>query len=359
MYQVTDMLVPDGQGIRCNKKYYQFGAMGVGWHYTANYSRGANALAHQKLWCRIDVGAHFVVDDQRILRCAGDEVVWHAGPSGLYTPYIMAKYPRSANLSLLGVEMCVNDDSDWDETYKRSVFLGSWLCNKYNWDPHANFERHYDCTGKQCPIMWADTIPGGAEAWHQFKTDVLGLLSGSPFPDIVSHWAKALVTRLYELGIVAGSDGYFRPDGLASRAEAAALMIKVAGVIGLTVPQGYARFKDVPGQGYEWASELIERAAVLGLVHGYVDGTFRPADHVTRGEFAAITANLLRLCNTFIPQVGNIFSDTAEHWAKADINGLAELGVFQKNIFFRPDAEITRAEMAAVIYRILVLRGIA
>lgn len=46
-------------------------------------------------------------------------------------------------------------------------------------------------------------------------------------------------------------------------------------------------------QGH-WAEEAIEKAASLGIVHGYDDGTFQPDLAVTRAEFTYLLMNILK-----------------------------------------------------------------
>lgn len=48
---------------------------------------------------------------------------------------------------------------------------------------------------------------------------------------------------------------------------------------------GEASFADIAGH---WAEEDVKRAAALGIVGGYEDGTFRPDAGLTRAQFAAI-----------------------------------------------------------------------
>lgn len=53
--------------------------------------------------------------------------------------------------------------------------------------------------------------------------------------------------------------------------------------ISVTLPQ---RFTDVPGN--HWAFAYIEKAADMGLVSGYADGSFRPGNQVTRAQFVTM-----------------------------------------------------------------------
>jgi len=230
-FNLIENIVPAGQGIRCKKKYTELIPTkgGICWHWTANEKPGANADAHRKYWERAEYGAHYVVDDKKVIHCVPDtEVVWHAGPGTDYTDYIRRKYPRGANLSLVGVEMCVNSDGDWNRTYQNAVALGVYLCKKYSFDPFSNFERHYDCTRKDCPRMWTPYVPGGEQAWQKFLYDVGVLLVDQVFTDIQGHWAEKEVLDAEELGLLARpADGRFRPDDKITRAETIALIMRL------------------------------------------------------------------------------------------------------------------------------------
>lgn len=68
----------------------------------------------------------------------------------------------------------------------------------------------------------------------------------------------------------------------------------VQGVQAKSLLEEVARmFKDVP-EGY-WARGSIERLANLGLLKGYEDGTFRPDEPLTRAQLAAVLDRLLKL----------------------------------------------------------------
>lgn len=50
-----------------------------------------------------------------------------------------------------------------------------------------------------------------------------------------------------------------------------------------------AKFTDTAGN---WAEKIINRAAELGIVTGFEDGSFQPAKPVTRAEAAVIAVRL-------------------------------------------------------------------
>ena len=54
-------------------------------------------------------------------------------------------------------------------------------------------------------------------------------------------------------------------------------------------------FTDIKGH---WAETSIKKAAELGLVEGYTDGTYKPGANVTRAEFAAMLRELQNTSRT-------------------------------------------------------------
>jgi hypothetical protein len=110
------------------------------------------------------------------------------------------------------------------------------------------------------------------------------------------------------------------------------------------------KFSDVP-EGY-WAAAAIEFASQLGIVEGNPNGEFQGSNNVTRAQFAAMIVRALGIDTT--GEEGS-FSDTEGHWADAYIRALHRIGIVNGtgNGAFNPNQEITRAEMAAILARVL------
>ena len=117
-----------------------------------------------------------------------------------------------------------------------------------------------------------------------------------PFADTASIGSYALtaVKALYTEGIVSGTTGsdgklYFNPGGSLTRAQAAAM-------IGRTQPKGYATveltFSDAASIP-SYATYYIQTMAAQGVISGYADGTFRPGTNITRGQMAKILYTLM------------------------------------------------------------------
>ncbi|MFJ7732878.1 S-layer homology domain-containing protein [Lysinibacillus sp. NPDC097231] len=87
-------------------------------------------------------------------------------------------------------------------------------------------------------------------------------------------------------------------------------------------------------------------------IQGYTDGTFRPNADVTRAQMAAMLAR--NLSDNHVPEASNLFyADTANSWARNDIEYIRTQGIMQgrQDRSFVPNDMITRAEMAVIAVR--------
>ncbi|MFS0726399.1 amidase family protein [Paenibacillus sp. 1P07SE] len=109
-------------------------------------------------------------------------------------------------------------------------------------------------------------------------------------------------------------------------------------------------FRDVSAT--HWASDYIGAAALSGVLNGYTDGTFRPNEQLNRAEMAALIARAFQLSGTSSLQFSDVRSDS---WASAYIDALAanQITTGYEDGSYRPDRLITRAEFATMIARIL------
>ncbi|MEN6350269.1 MAG: S-layer homology domain-containing protein [Syntrophomonas sp.] len=168
----------------------------------------------------------------------------------------------------------------------------------------------------------------------------------SPFPDLPSSDGNALYVKyLVNKGIISGySDGNFHPGEGLTRAQAAVVMAKAAG---LTVDQNsQSAFSDVNAS--YWAKGYINAVAKAGYIQGMPDGRYLPEEKLTRAQGISL---LLRLSKqnqnvaTF-PQLTDINSS---HWAaKAVATGLASgmVGLSPDGKKYLPEAPFTRIALA-------------
>lgn len=102
----------------------------------------------------------------------------------------------------------------------------------------------------------------------------------------------------------------------------------------------------------EWYSDRIGYIESLGIINGYPDSTFRPNAPITRAEFATIAANFDDLKETG----GVYFSDLpAGHWAKNFVEMAYNRGWISgyPDGTIKPDRYITRAEVVSVVNRMI------
>ena len=150
--------------------------------------------------------------------------------------------------------------------------------------------------------------------------------------------------------VVGYQDGCVHPDALITRAETATIFFRL---LKDSVRDGNlltsSTFADVPNA--YWANTAISTMAGLGIVQGYNSTAFDPNASITRAEFAAICARF----DTGKSSGTQTFSDIKGHWAEKYIERAAELGWIKgfEDGTFRPDTYITRAQAMTMINRVL------
>jgi len=80
------------------------------------------------------------------------------------------------NSDTVAIEVCHPDTTGEfsDVTYGSVVELTAWLCRTFDLDPAEDVIRHYDVTGKKCPLYYVEH----PEAWERFLQDTAAELDG-------------------------------------------------------------------------------------------------------------------------------------------------------------------------------------
>ena len=150
--------------------------------------------------------------------------------------------------------------------------------------------------------------------------------------------------------VIGYMDGNVRPYGLISRAETTTIFFRL---LKDSVRDGNLltsnTYTDVPDS--YWANTAISTMTGLGIVQGRSTTTFDPKAPITRAQFAAICARF----DTGKSNGEQTFSDIQGHWAEKYIERAAELGWIKgfEDGTFRPDTYITRAQAMTMINRVL------
>jgi hypothetical protein len=132
-------------------------------------------------------------------------------------------------------------------------------------------------------------------------------------------------------GIVTGfPDGLFRPHLPVTRAQMAVFLARaIAGGDALVPPgPGEPTFSDVPTDF--WAYRYIEFIAERGIAEGFPDGAFQPGLEVTRAQMAVFLARVVAGSDAAVPPGPSqpTFSDVpTDYWAYRYIEFVAEQGI--------------------------------
>ena len=125
-------------------------------HYVAN--PGSTAQQNRDYYASrsSDVSSHFVIGLKgEIIQC----IPLHEKSSA----------SNHRNKDTISIEVCHPDESGkfTDASYQSLVKLSAWLCETCDLDS-GDIIRHYDITGKQCPLYFVTN----EDKWEQFKQEI-------------------------------------------------------------------------------------------------------------------------------------------------------------------------------------------
>lgn len=180
---------------------------------------------------------------------------------------------------------------------------------------------------------------------------VLGTQSSIYFSDMEpTHFAYDAVQYLTSQDIINGYiDGTFRPTQSVTRGQAAAIINRVLQY----TPKNSISFKDV-SSGHIFAKDIAAMKE-LGIIQGFVDGTYRPNDTMTRAQMAVIVKNAfnLQLTNISSTEANKLYSDiSSSYWAFTEIIMMHVIDQTTgfKTSTYRPTSNATRADLSAAVY---------
>lgn len=144
-----------------------------------------------------------------------------------------------------------------------------------------------------------------------------------------------------EQGIVKGyDDGTYRPNNKINRAEFTKII--VGAKLGSNPTHKAANcFPDVKAS--DWFASYVCYAKDAGIIGGYPDGTFKPANNINLVEAAKILVNTLNVSTN---------PPTGSEWYSEYINAMAD-NKYLPPSFSYFDQEVSRGEMAEMVWRIL------
>lgn len=184
------------------------------------------------------------------------------------------------------------------------------------------------------------------------STTLYALFAGDRFADLAANaWYVEDVNEAARRGLILGStEVTFVPDGYLTRAMLATLLSRAAGESGTA---DLSSFKDVPPEA--WYAHPVAWAQETGVIQGVSEDRFAPLRNVTREQAAAMIVRYLEMRGVFANSGETAFTDQEEisAYAREAVGKAAALGILRgyEDGTARPDQSITRAEGAALLMR--------
>ena len=153
------------------------------------------------------------------------------------------------------------------------------------------------------------------------------------------------------LYLIGDTDGLIRPTDNITRAEIATIFFRL--ITDDLREQMWVQSNPYPDiMQRNWFNNAVSTMTNIGILHGMPNGTFEPNRAITRAEFATVVSRFIERDYTG----EDYFRDITGHWAQTYINTIGSLGwvIGVGNGNYEPNREITRAEAAAIVNRLLV-----
>jgi len=182
--------------------------------------------------------------------------------------------------------------------------------------------------------------------------------TGEPlvFSDVVDHWAETYINDAKDGGYVEGyEDKTFKPDQYITRAEAAKL---VAMWLDANIGEEACNadlFSDIDCA--DWYAKYVTYLSDAGVIEGYGDGIFGPANNINRAEALKMMLIAKALQDSNIADIINPFSDVStDQWFYNYVMVGYKLSIVQgyEDGTFGPAKNVTRAEFTKIFVETLI-----
>lgn len=172
-----------------------------------------------------------------------------------------------------------------------------------------------------------------------------------------NHFDYEVIEFLKTEGIISGyPDGTFQPDHFVNRAEALKMVLTAKKIALKSITS--SSFKDVTVS--DWFAPYIETAKSMNIVSGNPDGTFAPARHVNKVELLKMLLLTydLKFVNYQAPDKP-LYKDTPDssQWFIPYLDFSKNVNIItpDSNNHIYPAKDLTRAEVAEIIYKLVII----
>ena len=234
-------------------------------HYTAN--NGDTAKNNCDYYHRVgglQASAHYFCDEHGAMQSVREgDTAWHCGARAYW-------HPECRNGNSIGIEMCSRKRADGSyyilpEAVANTATLAKDIMQRYGIDTE-HVVRHYDVTGKRCPMPWVDD----PAQWTEFKDMLVpkntttveeddDMVRYSKIED-VPDWAQDTVRELMDAGALKGDE-----HGCIDLSRDMVRGMVIGKRYADARSPRYATIDDVPGWAREETQRLIDRGALRGV----------------------------------------------------------------------------------------------
>ena len=291
----------------------------------------------------------------------GAELLEALEASTYCTPDAIGGFPQVSGINYT-ISTAVAYDAD-AETYPASTYYGPKSINRVTINSINGKEFKADDT---YAVITNDFCGGGGDTYYAFAAATAKFDTGIPLDEVVmeyitaelkgvigkqyaapqgrilmnpfadvkaSSWFGKYVIDLYNDGIINGTSATtYAPNNTLTWAAALKLLL---------VSNGDLKAADATGA--DWSKNAIAKAAELGLVAADLDG----AKAISRLEFCQVAAKLNKLAES---KTESKFTDCTDGYVMALVDAKVINGMTETT--FEPDASLTRAQIARIIYQL-------
>jgi len=206
---------------------------------------------------------------------------------------------------------------------------------------------------------------GNNEATCSITFDVKTKTASGVFSDVNAKnhsWASDSVDFLYYEGTAQGSNGKYNPAANITRRDFMLMLYRAFLAEDYGTYTVNTNFPDVVKGADAYSKEIYQAVGVakyLGIAQG-TNNKFNPTAYITRQEAMVLIYRTLETINKDLRTDSGVrvtsMKDYAQisSWATTAISNLVKHGVIKgTNDYIKPAANITRAEMAAILHRVI------
>ena len=222
------------------------------------------------------------------------------------------------------------------------------LIEKYNLKGSGSW-----ALGQETLDIWEKNI---FEKKEEIKENTKDEVNVKNFSDVkIDRWSYKYINFANKNNLMVGNNNEFRPNDKLTRAEAVTIIYRF--IENKQIKYNYINnninFKDIKNH---WAYNEIVNSYKMGLIKGYEDNTFKPNGYITREEIVAIFDRLNMYNENIEYKVKDFVDINSNMWSYNAIKRAAKYGLIKgyDDNTFKPKGNITREEIASILYNICI-----